>query len=495
VQNLARSRRPTRLDGTNEAGSDPGRRILLCDDSPAIHEDIRKILSARGSGTDALDRMEADLFDDSTGLVPPGDLDSYHIDSAYQGPEALAMVRAADSEGRPYCLSFVDVRMPPGWDGIETINQLWRVDPDLQVVICTAYSDHSWSEIIRRLAPTDGLLILRKPFDAVEIRQLAHTLSTKWMLRQQARKHLFNLQAEVKRRTLELVKTTEELRRESEARERIETELRLAQKLEAVGLVASGIAHEISTPVQFVGESVDLLRHAFSSLHQVNNKLRAMLERSGTDEVRRAIADADRALSLPVIERDISEALDGMLEGTNRITTIVRAMKEFMHPVRRDKDPADLNQAILNTLTVARSEYKYVARVETDLAADLPFVICHIGDLNQVFLNLIVNAAQAIGEMVAQSHQPGLIKLRTFREDGHAVVEVEDTGSGIPEEARPRVFEPFFTTKGPGKGTGQGLAIARTIVVDRHGGEISFQTEVGRGTTFRVRLPLESPTP
>ncbi len=327
--------------------------------------------------------------------------------------------------------------MPPGWDGIETINQLWRVDPDLQVVICTAYSDHSWSEIIRRLAPTDGLLILRKPFDAVEIRQLAHTLSTKWMLRQQARTHLFNLQAEVKRRTLELVKTTEELKRESEARERIETELRLAQKLEAVGLVASGIAHEISTPVQFVGESVELLRHAFASLHQVNNKLRAMLERSGTDEVRRAIADADRALSLPVIERDIGEALDGMLEGTNRITTIVRAMKEFMHPVRRDKDPADLNQAILNTLTVARSEYKYVARVETDLAADLPFVICHIGDLNQVFLNLIVNAAQAIGEMVAQSHQPGLIQLRTFLEGGHAVVEVQDTGSGIPEEARP----------------------------------------------------------
>ena len=136
-----------------------------------------------------------------------------------------------------------------------------------------------------------------------------------------------------------------------------------------------------------------------------------------------------------------------------------------------------------------------MARVETDLAADLPFVICHIGDLNQVFLNLIVNAAQAIGEVVAQSHQPGLIQVRTLREDGHAVVEVQDTGSGIPEEARPRVFEPFFTTKGPGKGTGQGLAIARTIVVDRHGGEISFQTEVGRGTTFRVRLPLEPPTP
>ena len=495
MQNLARTRRPTRPDGTIEAGPDPGRRILLCDDSPAIHEDIRKILGARGRTADALDRMEADLFDDGAGLSAGSESDAYQIDSAYQGPEALAMVRAAHAEGRPYCLAFVDVRMPPGWDGIETINQLWRVDPDLQVVICTAYSDHSWSEIIRRLAPTDGLLILRKPFDAVEIRQLAHTLTTKWLLRQQARRHLFNLQAEVKRRTLELVKTTEQLKRESEARERIETELRLAQKLEAVGLVASGIAHEISTPVQFVGESVELLRHAFSSLHQVNNKLRAMLERSGTDEVRKAIADADRALSLPVIERDIGEALDGMLEGTNRITTIVRAMKEFMHPVRREKDPADLNQSLLNTLTVARSEYKYVARVETQLATDLPFVICHIGDLNQVFLNLIVNAAQAIGDVVAISHQPGLINVRTYQDGVHAVVEVQDTGSGIPEAARPRVFEPFFTTKSAGKGTGQGLAIARAIVVDRHGGEISFQTELGSGTTFTVRLPLEPPTP
>ena len=464
------------------------RRILLCDDSPAIHEDIRKILGARGGLSDDLDRMEADLFDQEPAAETR---DEYQIDSAYQGPEALALVRDAHAEGRPYSLAFVDVRMPPGWDGIETINQLWRVDPDLQVVICTAYSDHSWSEIIRKLAPTDGLLILRKPFDAVEIRQLAHTLTSKWALRQQARRHLFDLQAEVKRRTLELVKTTEELRKESAARERIETELRLAQKLEAVGLVATGIAHEISTPVQFVGESVELLRHAFFGLHQINARFRSVLEGIGTEEIRRALAEADKTLSLPVIERDIGEALDGMLEGTNRITTIVRAMKEFMHPVRREKAPADLNHALLNTLTVARSEYKYVARCETELCADLPYVVCHIGDLNQVFLNLIVNAAQAISEVVSKTHHPGLIKVRTAREGDDVIVEVSDTGSGIPAEAQPRVFEPFFTTKSAGKGTGQGLAIARTIVVDRHKGQITFDTDAGRGTTFRVRLPLD----
>ncbi len=463
------------------------RRILLVDDSPAIHEDIRKILAPPARSHATLDTLEEDLFDEApfTWIV-----DQYHIDSAYQGPEALALLREAHREHLPYSLAFVDVRMPPGWDGIETINQLWRVDPELQVVICSAYSDHSWSEIRRRLAPSDNLLILRKPFDAVEIRQLAHTLTNKWTLRQQTRRHLLDLRSEVKRYSVDLVRTTEQLKQVSAERERIETELRLAQKLEAVGLVAAGIAHEISTPVQFVGESVELLRQAFGSLRTVNVKFRSVLERIGTEEIRRAIAEADRTLCLPEIERDIGEALDGMLEGTSRITTILRAMKEFMHPVRRDKAPADINRALTNTLTVASSEYRYVARVETDLQPDLPHVICHIGDLNQVFLNLIVNAAQAITEVPGRKGM-GLIRMRTRFHEDHVLIEVSDTGVGIPGEDQPMVFEPFFTTKAAGKGTGQGLSICRTIVVDRHGGDISFTSEVGKGTTFRVRLPLE----
>jgi two-component system NtrC family sensor kinase len=463
------------------------RRILLVDDSPAIHEDIRKILCPPIRANAKLDNMEEDLFNETPFTCV---LDEYQLDSAYQGPEALALLRDANRAQLPYALAFVDVRMPPGWDGIETINQLWRVDPELQVVICTAYSDHSWSEIRRRLAPTDNLLILRKPFDAVEIRQLAHTLTTKWTLRQQTRRRLLDLRGEVKKYSLELVRTTEQLRQVSAERERIETELRLAQKLEAVGTVASGIAHEISTPVQFVGESVELLRQAFGSLRSVNVRFRSVLERIGTPEIRRAINDADASLCLPAIERDIGEALDGMLEGTSRITTTLRAMKEFMHPVRRDKAPADINHAVLNTLTVASSEYKYVARVETDLQEDLPHLTCHIGDLNQVFLNLIVNAAQAIGEAVGESRTMGVIGVRTYREEDEIVIEVSDTGVGIPLEAQALVFEPFFTTKAPGKGTGQGLAISRTIVVDRHGGQITFQSEVGQGTTFVVRLPL-----
>ena len=471
------------------------RRILLCDDSPAIHDDIRKVLSPRRADTH-LARMREELFGNGPGNVSttegaipfPGD--DYEIDSAFQGPDAVALVQAAREQGRPFAMAFVDVRMPPGWDGIETINHLWRIDADLQVVICTAYSDHTWPEIIRRLAPTDGLLILRKPFDAVEIRQMAHTLTSKWLLRNEARRHLIELQSEMKRRTLELVRTTEELKRESAERARVETELRLAQKLEAVGMVASGIAHEISTPIQFVGDSVEYLRNAFEALREVNGKFHEMLVGNEQGNAQRAVELAKQRLSLAASENDIVAALDGMVEGTRRIGSVLGAMKEFMHPVNREKSPADINHALGNTLIVARSEYRYVARVETDLAPNLPFVMCHIGDLNQVFLNLVVNAAHAVGDLFKSNHQLGLIRVSTRREGNEVVVEIADNGPGIAEDIRGRLFQPFFTTKAAGRGTGQGLSIARAIVVDRHGGAISFDTQVGRGTTFRVRLPL-----
>jgi signal transduction histidine kinase len=165
-------------------------------------------------------------------------------------------------------------------------------------------------------------------------------------------------------------------------------------------------------------------------------------------------------------------------------------MREFAHPDLQERVASDLNRMLLTTLTVARNEYKHVADVETDLG-DLPPVLCNVGELNQVFLNILVNAAHAVGDVVAQTRNKGRIVVRTCRDGDAVVVEIEDTGSGIPEAARPRVFDPFFTTKPVGKGTGQGLAIARSIVVDRHRGSLTFRTEVGRGTTFTIRLPIE----
>jgi signal transduction histidine kinase len=177
-------------------------------------------------------------------------------------------------------------------------------------------------------------------------------------------------------------------------------------------------------------------------------------------------------------------------DGISRISTIVRAMKEFAHPDQRDKAAADLNQALQTTLVVARSEYKDVAEVTTDFG-DLPPVLCHVGGLNQVFLNIIVNAAHAVGDVVGQGGSKGTIRITTLRESNLVHIDIADTGSGIPESIRHRIFDPFFTTKAVGKGSGQGLAIARDIVVTKHHGSLTFETEVGKGTTFTIRLPID----
>jgi len=187
---------------------------------------------------------------------------------------------------------------------------------------------------------------------------------------------------------------------------------------------------------------------------------------------------------------EIPQALAQTLDGVTRVATIVRAMKEFAHPEGKEMAAADINKALLSTLTVARNELKYVADVETEFG-DLPLVVCNIGDINQVFLNLLVNAAHAIAEGTKGSGEKGKIQVRTSSEGNAVLVTISDTGCGIPEANRSKVFDPFFTTKEVGRGTGQGLAIARSVVVERHKGSLNFESEVGKGTTFCIRLPID----
>jgi len=191
---------------------------------------------------------------------------------------------------------------------------------------------------------------------------------------------------------------------------------------------------------------------------------------------------------------NVPGSLKSCEDGISRISTIVRAMKEFAHPDQREKAAVDLNQALQTTLAIAKNEYKYVADVTADFG-DLPPVLCHVGDLNQVFLNLIVNAAHAIGDVVGQAGGKGSIRIRTLQEGNWARIDIADTGAGIPQSIRHRIFDPFFTTKEVGKGTGQGLAIARSIVVTKHHGSLTFETEVGKGTTFTIRLPIDGERP
>jgi len=269
----------------------------------------------------------------------------------------------------------------------------------------------------------------------------------------------------------------------------MEVELRLAHKLEAVGQLASGIAHELNTPIQFVADSLKFLQDAFEDLGALVEGYRGVITGAGDAAALERTRQIEATADLEYLRGELPRAFERTFEGTRRVTTIVRAMKEFAHPGQGDKSGHDINQALRSTLVVSRNEYKYVADVETELG-ELPLVACHIGDLNQVFLNLIINAAHAIGDVVEGTDRKGRILIRTSVDDGHAVIAISDTGGGIPPEIRDRIFDPFFTTKAIGKGTGQGLAIARSIVVDKHHGTLTFDSEVGRGTTFVVRVPV-----
>ncbi len=245
------------------------RRILIVDDTQAIHDDIRKVLGGYAIDSE-LDGLEADLFDDDRSSDAP--TSSYDLHSAHQGTDGYELVKSGCQNNEPFAMAFVDMRMPPGWDGLETIENMWTVDPDLQVVICSAYSDHSWTEIMERLGHSDRLLILKKPFDPVEVAQLAHTLTHKWSIQCKVRRQVDELDAKVEERTRELRTAHEQLTDELAYRQQMEEELRLAQKLESVGQLAAGIAHEINTPVQFIGDSVHFLKDACGDLHGLIQK-------------------------------------------------------------------------------------------------------------------------------------------------------------------------------------------------------------------------------
>jgi PAS domain S-box-containing protein len=278
-------------------------------------------------------------------------------------------------------------------------------------------------------------------------------------------------------------------------RRTIEEELRQAQKLESVGALAAGIAHEINTPIQFVGDNTRFLFDSFAQLRGVLNAYdqlkQTAREHNIAGELLERVTKAEDDADLDYLAEEIPKAIDQTLDGVARVAKIVRAMKDFSHPDQVEKAPADLNHALDDTLTVARNELKYVADVVTDFDPTLPLVPCYLSDLNQVFLNLLVNAAHAIADVVGDgSKGKGTITVSTRHENDRAVIRVADTGTGIPEEARERVFDQFFTTKPVGRGTGQGLSIAHNVVVEKHGGSLTFDTEVGKGTTFIIRLPI-----
>jgi PAS domain S-box-containing protein len=279
-------------------------------------------------------------------------------------------------------------------------------------------------------------------------------------------------------------------------RKQLQVQLLQAQKLESVGQLAAGIAHEINTPTQYIGDNVRFLKDAFQDIKKLLANYERLLSAANDNtlsrEIIQEVAAAVKLVDTGYLLDEIPKAIDQTLEGVIRVAAIVGAMKEFSHPDTKEKIPLDLNHAINSTITVARNEWKYVADLETEFDTSLPLVSCLPGEFNQVILNLIVNAAHAIADVVKKGGpEKGKITVQTRNCTEWIEIRIQDTGTGIPKKAQSRIFDPFFTTKEIGKGTGQGLAIARSVIVDKHGGSIHFETDEGKGTTFIIRLPLD----
>lgn len=273
----------------------------------------------------------------------------------------------------------------------------------------------------------------------------------------------------------------------------LESQLAQAQKLESVGQLAAGIAHELNTPIQFVGDNTRFLKESFHAIEEILQCIDHALDEHAEDEaiqeIFKPVREAYQSHDIAFVREEIPMAIDQTLQGAENVARIVRAMKVFSHPGTRELQAVDLNNLLESTITVSRNEWKYYALVETQFAKDLPKILCYPGELNQVFLNLIVNGAHAIQSRKLDSL--GTIKIQTRISGNLALIDFEDTGTGIPETIRDRVFDPFFTTKGVGKGTGQGLAICYNIIVKLHGGRIEFDSVEGKGTVFHVTLPIE----
>ena len=282
--------------------------------------------------------------------------------------------------------------------------------------------------------------------------------------------------------------------RDRTKRKHLESQLALAQKMESVGQLAAGIAHEINTPIQYVGDNAKFLKDAFADLDDLlelyQHLSRSLEANAHSAELIEKIKAQTESADLEFVREEVPLAIDQAIAGADRVASIVRAMKEFSHPGLTERSAFDVNSAIESTIAVSRNEWKYVAEIETDLSQSLPLAMGFPGDLNQAFLNMIVNAAHAIEKRLeTEPDHEGIIRVKTRCIDQWIEISISDNGTGIAKEDQQRIFDPFFTTKPVGKGTGQGLSITHNVIVEKHGGDLEVQSTPGEGTTFTFRIP------
>lgn len=454
---------PSHLTPDDFVEKDPLRvnqRILVVDDNSAIHEDFRKILSPTDCGEADLDMAEAAVFGHEPKAEPIFD---FQLAFAAQGEGAVKLAEMALQQGRPFALALVDVRMPPGMDGVETIKALWKLQPDMQVAICTAYADYSWDDIAHHLGVSHRLMILKKPFDPIEVIQIANALTSKWAYEREAALRQLGLQTRLWEHTRRIEDACSRLNKEHQERLKLMDDMRRMQKMDALGALAAGIAHDFNNVLTVIQGHLSM------------NLMSTEQPQGVADSMEEVLMAARHAADL-----------------TDRLLKFSR--REFGKPV-----PLQLQQTLEDETTLIKRSLGAQTTLELNHAPDLPDVVADPGSLGQVIVNLALNAKDAMphgGRLVISSRFqrfPTQEDAQTVHPDARAgefaVISVNDTGCGMPPEVLDRIFDPFFTTKGAGRGAGMGLFVVRGLV--RHmGGWVTVSSVPGVGTDFRIYLPV-----
>ena len=437
-------------------------RILVVDDDDNVHRAFDLILRRR-------ERASA-----ATGIEP-----RYSVEHAYDSDSALALAEAGVELGAPFRVAFVDVRMVGSDDGILVTQRLLKIDPSIEIVVCTAYSNRSAGQFRDIFGETDRVLVLRKPFTSIEVSQLAAALCVKNRFRAEAALKMAALEQAVAERSAKL-------EREAERRAELEAELALKRRMETVGRLAAGISHEINTPLQFVGTSFEFVRDSLREMLDFSLLVERALERGGVsdEELTRRL----RTIDLGLAAKSAETAIGHIEQGLEQVVEIVTSTRSIAHPRRGEREAFPLEDVLDDAIRMSAHTYAGVARIHRDYESTPP-IWAERAPLLQAFLNILVNASQALRSRAENDAGPGEVRLRTRSTGRTVVVTIEDDGPGMKSEVLERVFDPFYTTKPVGVGTGQGLAVARAIVQQHHG-EIRVRSTLGEGTAFEVEIPV-----
>ncbi len=446
-------------------------RILVIDDNEDIHADIRSILTSHEGEEDdvELSELERKLFGESR---KRNNTERFEVESAKQGKEGFELVQSARTENDPFCVAFVDVRMPPGWDGIETIGHIRRVDSDVQIIICTAYSDYSADQLIEKFESSDNLFVLKKPFEKVEIYQMASALAKKWSLHRQLEGRMSDLESLVKERTQTLEITNEELRRRLQERESIRAERSLDRSLKTIGQLTTEMMNEIESSVERMSETVSRM-YAQSELSQPDSTSDQEALKTDQTESRCQIESCEPFL------RQISSEI-------NQLESIIAASKEIGSAQQKRRSPTDVHAMLENVITLTRLRTSGSAElvVQGDL---LPALECEVGQLYQVLVNVLSHVSQKVREHHDITKEVKKITITTQNLSDQVCIRIENQAEDIRPEIRD-IYEQMLQGDEVGKYAGQGLALARSIVIDL-GGQMEFKANES-GSKIIMSLPV-----